>query len=418
MTDKSLRFAGDVVINEISIKSLNGLTIDITNQVETVNVYEDIFSSFTCISLTIIESVDYLNLFPYCGEEFVTIDIDTPSLNVPIKGKFYVTKIDNYMRIKERESAYVLRCVSEEWFTDANKKINRALKGNISEIAAYLFSKEGLATTKKVNIERSLNATKFIPNYWTPSKCLNYATTNAINSSNSPSYVFFENRDGLNFISLDTLVKAKEKFSFTKDNYSRDLTNNSSIANYNEDYKRIISFDVPIVSDYVDNIDNSQLKSRMITHDLTTKRYSSIDYSVKIDKNSPALLNKYPVYSKRALVSAASNIFHMPKYTSNFTNFSDVTNSKSIQRRMSTLQLLKKYTIVMEVLGRTDYTVGIVVDVKIPKATQITKEEDDKDMILSGKYLVSAINHNIDRKKHTCTMELIKNSLLVDLDKR
>lgn len=418
MADKSLRFAGDVSINEITIRSLNGMTSDITNQVEIINIYEDIFSSFICVSLTLIESVDYLNLFPYCGEEFVIIDIDTPSLNVPIKGKFYITKIDAYTRVKDRESAYVLRCVSEEWFTDANKKMNRALKGNISEIASYLLSKEGLATSKKTNIERTLNSTKFIPNYWTPSKCLNYATTGAVNTNNSPSYIFFENRNGFNFISLDTLVKSRERFSFIKDNYSRDLTNNSSVANFNEDYKRIISFDVPIISDYIDNIENAQLKSRMITHDLTTKRYSAIDYSVKADKNPPTLLNKYPIYSKRALVASASNIFHMPKYTSNFSNFTDVTNSKTIQRRMSTLQLLKKYTMVIEVLGRTDYTAGIVVDVKIPKATQIPKEEDDKDMILSGKYLVSAINHKIDRTKHTCTMELIKNSLLVDLDKR
>jgi hypothetical protein len=418
MTDKSLRFAGDVQINEIVIRSLNGQIADITNQVEAINVYEDLFSSYINISITIIESVDYINLFPFCGEEFVMVNIDTPGLEIPIKGKFYITKIDNYIRTKEREAAYVLRCVSEEWYIDANKKINRSLKGNIAEIATLLLSKEGLGTSKKVNVEKTINSTKFIANYWSPSKCLNYATTNAINLNNSPSYLFFENRDGFNFVSIDSLVKVKQKFSFTKDNYSRDLTNNSSVANFNEDFKRIISFDVPIISDYIDNIDNAQLKSKMITHDITTKRYSAIDYSVKADKNSPSLLNKYPVYSKRALVSAASNIFHLPKYTSNFTNYTDVTNSKTIQRRMSTLQLLKKYTMIIEVLGRTDYTVGMIVDIKIPKATQITKEDDDKDMILSGKYLVSAINHNIDRKKHTCTMELIKNSLLIDLDNR
>jgi hypothetical protein len=418
MADRLLRFAGDVTVNEITVRSLNGLAIDITDQVEIINIYEDIFSPFICVSITVIEAVDYLNIFPYCGEEFVTIDITTPTLKVPIKGRFYITKIDSYTRVKERESGYVLRCVSEEWFTDANKRINRALRGNISEIAAFLFSKEGLATKKNVNIERTLNSTKFIPNYWAPSKCLNYATTGAVNKDNSPSYIFFENRNGFNFMSLDTLIKSKPSFDFIKDNYSRSLTKSSSIANFNEDYKRIISFDVPIISDYIDNIANAQLKSRMITHDLTTKRYTAIDYSVKTDKTPPALLNNHPIYSKRALVSSASNIFHLPKYTSNFTNYADVTNSKTIQRRMSTLQLLKKYTMVMEVLGRTDYTVGMVVDVNIPKATQITKEEEAKDMILSGKYLVSAINHKIDRKNHTCTMELIKNSLLVDLDKK
>lgn len=416
MADKSLRFAGDVEVNQIMVRSLNGQVADITNQVEIVHVYEDLFSSYICVSITLIESVDYINLFPFCGEEFVEINIDTPTLNIPIKGKFYITKIDGYVRTKEKEAGYVLRCVSEEWFTDANKKINRSFEGNIGEIASLLLTKEGLPTTKKVNIEKTINSTKFISNYWAPSKCINYTTTTAVNLNNSPSFVFFENRNGFNFVSIDTLIKSKEKFSFIKDNYSRSLTVNSSVADYNEDFKRILSFNVPIISDYIDNIDNAQLKSRMITHDITTKRYSAVDYSVKTDKNSPSLLNKYPIYSKRALVSAASNIFHMPKYTSNFTNFGDVTNSKSIQRRMSTLQLLKKYTMVIEVLGRTDYTVGMVVDVTIPKATQVIKGDDDKDMILSGKYLVSAINHTINRSRHTCTMELVKNSLLIDLD--
>ena len=83
---------------------------------------------------------------------------------------------------------------------------------------------------------------------------------------------------------------------------------------------------------------------------------------------------------------------------------------------MSFFQGLNKYKVNIEVLGRTDYTVGQVVELYIPKATQITKEDPDpRDMILSGNYLVSAISHVINRENHTCNIELIKNSVLVNL---
>jgi hypothetical protein len=418
MADRSLRAAGDVQINEITIYSLNGQTANITNQVEMIQVYEDLFSSFISVSITLVESVDYLNLFPFCGEEFVTIDIDTPSLNSPLKGKFYITKIDGYTRVKEREAGYVLRCVSEEWFTDANKKLNTAFKGNISDIVQKILSKDFLATKKKANVERTLNTTKFIANFWSPSKCINYACTSAVNVNNSPSFIFFENRAGFNFISIESLIKAGPKFNFIKDNYSRTLTSDSSVIDINEDFKRILEFDVPVLTDYIQDIEGGRIKSKMITHDITTKRYSAIDYSAKTDTKDQALLNKYPSFSKRAIASTSSNIFYLPRYASNFSNYLDVTNAKTIQRRMSTLQQLKKYTVNMQVNGRTDYTVGMVVDVFIPKATQVTKEDDQKDLILSGNYLVSAINHTIVRGKHLCNMELIKNSILINLDKQ
>ena len=43
--------------------------------------------------------------------------------------------------------------------------------------------------------------------------------------------------------------------------------------------------------------------------------------------------------------------------------------------------------------------------------------EDALDNLISGKYLVSAIHHNINRQKHECRMELIKDSLAMNLDK-
>jgi hypothetical protein len=214
------------------------------------------------------------------------------------------------------------------------------------------------------------------------------------------------------------LLKAEPYHKFIKDNYTRTPIGSSteSTKDPKEDYKRILDFSVPVLTDYINEVQSGRLKSRLVTHDIVTKKYAVRDYSVKKDANPATLLNANPAYSKYASANAASTMILMPKYYANFTNYSDVTNTKTVQKRMSFFQGLNKYKVNIQVLGRTDYTVGQVVEVYVPKATQITKQDPDpRDMILSGNYLVSAISHVISRENHTCNIELIKNSVLVNL---
>lgn len=416
-----LRFAGDVQIREAKLTSLNGNTANIINQILTIEIYEDLFSPFITLSIVIRESHDYLNSIPLVGEEYVTLTIDTPSLDKPISGRFYIYKITDREYTKERETVYALKCISEEYVNDVNTKISKAIGGNISESAQLLFGKDGLNTKKNVAIEKTSNVTKFVANFWNPSKCLSQLTTGAANINNSPTYLFFENRDGFNFRTIEELTKANTYQYFIKDNYVRTTESSNSVRsvrNIEEDYKRILDLSVPVVTDYMKDIETGRLKSRVISHDILTKKYTVKDYSLKKDTRKPHLLNDYPAYSKYAIGNNASSITVMPKYHSNFSNFSDVTNHKTIQRRISFFQNLEKFKINIQVMGRTDYTVGQVVDLTIPKAAQIIQTDSlVKDEMLSGRYLISAISHSINKDNHMCNIELIKNSVIRDLSK-
>lgn len=414
----ALRFAGDVQLKQILLSSLNGQVANITNQVVLVEIYEDLFASFTTISIVIRESVDYINLFPFVGEEYVDIDILTPTMEQHIKGRFYIYKITDREYTSEREVVYAIKCISEEFITDANTKISKTFAGNIGESAFKILGKDGLNTTKKLNVETTSNVTKFTANFWTPSKCLNYLASTATNVAGSPTYLFYENRDGFNFRSIDSLLSAQPYHKFIKDNYTRTPIGSSteSVKDPKEDYKRILEFSVPVLTDYITEIQSGRLKSRLITHDILTKKYTVKDYSVKKDPNPPTLLNPNPAYSKYGSANSASTMLFLPRYYANFTNFSDVTNTKTVQKRMSFFQGLSKYKINIQVFGRTDYTVGQVVEVNVPKVTQITRADPDpRDKILSGNYLISAISHVINRENHVCNIELVKNSVLINL---
>lgn len=413
-----LRFAGDVKLEKLQLNSLNGQYANILNQVIGLEIYEDMFAPFISLSIVLRESVDYINLFPFVGEEYLEVVISTPMVDKKIDGKFYIYKITDRLFTKDREVAYTIKAISEEYLTDSNRKLSKSYGGNIGESALKILT-EDLKTTKQVVVEKTNNNTMFTANYWPPTKCLNYLAATASSATDSPSYLFYEDRDGFNFRSIDELVKAESYHQLVKDNYSRSMNGNAVNATRDpqEDYKRILDIDIPVLTDYMEEIQTGRLKSRVISHDIVTKQYAIRDYSVKKDQKPATLLNEYPGYSKYATSNSISTLVVMPKYYGNYTKYADVTNYKTIQKRMSFFQNLQKYKVTVQILGRVDYTVGQIFELKIPRATQIDKTTEEWDPIISGRYIVSAISHSINREMHTCTVELIKNSVLVNLSK-
>ena len=103
-----------------------------------------------------------------------------------------------------------------------------------------------------------------------------------------------------------------------------------------------------------------------------------------------------------------------------FNGYQDTSNVNIQQQRNSMMALLRSSVIEITVFGRTDYTIGQKVFVKVPKPTIITDKDtdgfDDKsgtiDKTYSGNYLITAINHVINRNSHTCLLELSKESVL------
>jgi hypothetical protein len=76
-----LRFAGDVSIDKLRIITAKGFYQDVTAQVINVQFYEDIFAPFITGSLILKDTLDLVNLFPFIGEEYVELEISTPTLD-------------------------------------------------------------------------------------------------------------------------------------------------------------------------------------------------------------------------------------------------------------------------------------------------------------------------------------------------
>lgn len=427
-----LRFAGDVNVERVTITSLiSNKTFNVANQLLTIQIFEDMFSPFITGSLIFQESLDFASNFPFVGEEVIDLKLFTPTLDKAkpkegvIEGRFYIYKMADREEIAERSTVYQLHFISIEAIADINTKISKGYKGKISSIVEDIIKGDfGLQTDKPVNIETTSNKTRYISNFWSPVKNINFCADRALNQKEAPTYIFFENRDGFNFVSLDKLNEQNVSQEFVYNNSSDPIKEGGgSNRNLEQDYKRITEFHVPVTHDYMDKVTSGAYGSQMLFMDLSTKKYYNLKYSMFNDwgkDGKEKRLNEFPVASNKIYTTYRSTMFKDNIETGVFTDYGDVSTARVIQARVARLKQAESFKIQIVVSGRTDYTVGKVVDVKMYKSEPIKNSDSDEDIldnITSGKYLISSINHVVDREKHECHMELVKDSLTVSLDK-
>lgn len=419
-----LRFAGDYSLNRVQIVTQKGFYQDITNQVVAIQYFEDIFSPFVTGKIIVKESLDLINLFPFIGEEYLEIDINTPSFDdkTAIKGKYYIYKLTDRELLGDRAVAYELHFISAEAIVDKNKKISRSFGDKVSGLIKQFVSDEtfGLQSKKNVYVEETINKIKYTSNYWSPTKNIAHLTEVAVNMNKTPNYVFFENRDGFYFVSLESLYdNTYIAQDFVYDKYVRDAVPNSTDAkNVQEDYRRILDISIPLGFDYLDRLENGMLGSRQISYDATTKQYSTKVYSMFDRFKEQKHLNPNPINSDSAVFKANSTVITYPKMFGTYVGFGDNTSANSNQQRLSTMKMAEANFLNITVKGKCEYTVGQKVNVQLNRIEPMQKAEGDiDDKIFSGKYLIGAVNHYFDREKHECHMQLIKESSMMNMNR-
>jgi len=408
-----ISYAGEKEIKKIELVGKFS-TVNLDALFNTIDIYEDLFSPFITGSITITESFDLINNLPLIGEEFLDLDIASPGSLKRITGRFYVYKASQKVAIRDKLSGYNLEFISVDAIRDLNIRLNNAWSGYCHDIAYRLISSdnEGLQTGKNINIEPSINGIKFVCNNWSPVKALNYIAEKSVNKDNVASYLFFENRDGFNFISLHTLYQQDITQDFIYDNYDRTTTNvNDTIRDVEQDYKRLLTLNMPEGMDFIDRLSKGMFTSNLTSYDMVTKRFKRQYFSYQEQFDKIPHLNKFPLNSTEVISAPDSLVFNKIKHTAVHNGFDDVSSTDRFLFRLAALANTQGFKLKVSAVGRTDYTVGKVVSVKTNRLESVNDKSNDLiDPTYSGRYLISAVKHSISGNKHICAIELVKDS--------
>lgn len=421
-----LNFAGDVKIDICTLTSIaSGNSLNIMNQVLTVQIFEDLFSPFISGNIIVKESLDILNTLPITGQEWLDLHIRTPTFEdkEDIKGRFFVYKISDREYVAERNVVYKLHFISEHAIKDASTIISKGFKGKVSEMATQILT-DWVTSDNIGEVEPTKNSNRYVSNFWTPSKNLNFLCNNAINMQDSPSYLSFQNRKGFNFMSLHKMYKSEVKQTFNYNFKGREvLETGQAVRLIDNDYKRINSIELPDSFDNVYKMTKGAFASTLHSFDVVSKEYKQdlFQYRDKFSDLNKAHLNEYPLTPTKMekYFNPKASILTDYRQYGIFNEYGDVSNYRIMQERISMLIQSEGVSIRIVVPGRTDYTVGQKVSVEIMKPEPTSGEDDrneQRDNTFSGNYLISAINHAINRERHECSIELIKDSWLKNVD--
>lgn len=420
MSSNTLYNAGDVIVDSVVIVGERSVVQNITEQVVEIEIYESIDDVFMSGHLTINDGISLYSLFPFVGKEIVEINFHTPNFPEECKfsQRFYIHRVSN-KESSGRVGVYTVYFSSYEYINDSMTKISRAFKGNASQVVETLLGPGYLNTTMPTYIEESKNRVSFVSNFWTPTKCIQYVTKNALNYKGNPSFLFFQNHNGFLFTSLDSLFDKVESHIYQVFAYvdntllaqSNDLL--TMQKSHTKDYMKILDYKLRTDYDIFDKLYGGFYGGSTVTYNTGLHQYNYVEQRPLFEDSNH--LNKYsPVPLIRP--NYASNMNYIPTSLQVHDGLYDHTDLTMRVKRDAILSRLRSTEIDIVVNGRCDYTVGQIVSVILPKDRQYVTDEN-RDLIISGNYFVSSIVHNIIRGKHTCVLGLCKDSYLVDINR-
>ena len=105
MTQEILQAPGQIEINEIKLISLNkGISISLLDYLVEINLYESVFDPIVTGSIILSDSRNLTSLFPLVGDEYLFINVKTPSLtdkdSIYKTFRIYSLENKNYVKVR------------------------------------------------------------------------------------------------------------------------------------------------------------------------------------------------------------------------------------------------------------------------------------------------------------------------------
>ena len=416
LVDKDI-IPGDVDIISIEYTSIDmSKTYDFSNQVKYINIFESIFKPAIFAELEVADPASILQDVNMRPGDYITLTFKTSKSDTdPTTYVMAISEIVNLsLKSNLKMQTYTLVLASPEVLRNSVSVLSMKFKDSISNSVRKIFDIY-IKTDKKVSIDGTRSIEDMPPfTSMRPFQAINYMVRYAYSSKyKSSAYVFFENKNGYQFTSLEKLieqgVKSQNKGNLTTDkeffydSITKESTKDVTLRNILA-LKKVSSGNFSDVSK-VANIVN--------TYDFKTGKYNSFHF--KPDTEEFELLSgKSKTPNKAAFDDSFGKLTKEIEFVPISSDVTDKDLAKYLASRKAFSRFLEQDVMQILIYGDTELTVGNVIKCTIANPTSFDSNKD-KSAQKSGLYLVTALRHMIlvtDRPQHLISMELRRNKPL------
>jgi len=419
-------------------------SIGIDTMVVDMNIYESIFNKTLSGNLLIVDANNVIGKLPLTGNERLEFKFFTPSCSsgydftIKSGNPMYVYKIQNRTGITPRAQTYLLHFCSKEMMTNELIVVSNAQTQTYSNMVANIVRNEDfLNSVKNFYFEPSKGLHKHVFPRIRPLDAIDtLAVQTRSEKFNGAGYYFYETSRGFNYRSLESmmaiesntarpvLARFRPKPANVNQGGEKDIKNEMQIA---------ISYRIVDQFDTLKNLRNGVYASKLITHDQLNKTYEETDFNYHneyekifhteagkdgVKTNNQGIL---PFYMRegQTLADYPDSTLYLWSQTSETHYSGDTTietppQTEILQKRLSQRLAFQSFKLELTVPGYTGLQAGDLITFDMPSYEPAGGSEPlDHDPYLSGRYLVTSIRHQLNRKqnKHVMVLECMKDSV-------
>lgn len=439
--------------NYVSIQSPTSgkKAIDLTNHLIHTEYFEDLLSPVITMKMRIRSEFNYIKNVPIRGGEMIAFsaevggttftfgEIDNSGNITPDTGELYVYKMSDLSAPSQAQD-FVLNISSLEFIKNETSRCQFKFKSqtidkHVRQILGPHVMNVNPDKILDKNIEETENSYSFIGNNRKPFYTIEWLCPKSITNSKqgvsgdgntaqgrgTAGFLFYENREGFNFKSIESLVSSITlKTNQKKSVYNYEYRGQGATGNPNniDENTNINYFYIDGSTDLRKALSTGQYASLTIFYDSLEQKFSQIEYKLK-DQVNESTLGGDDENDEGALPVPKE----LDQYISRlYTRISDhgtvgigsdgleasgmdqVDQAKAISR----YNALFSQSLNIQVPCNTNLKVGDVINIVFPEINQGQSKEIDKSM--SGNYLISRLNHHIQPNASFSSLNLIRDS--------
>lgn len=403
MSEPNTYYQEWVAIELLELSNFNGETIDLMPYFLNIDIQEDIFIPVCSGNLTIIDTSNLYEEFPIIGEETIKITY-RDFYSKSITRTFNVYSVDNRERTTEKGSAYILNFCSEELLYNRTKKYSKSYKNALPH-EIFLDAINRTNPSKEINIQPTKELQDFVvPNSYPFDVCAQMAARSISEEGQIGSYLFFEDNQKFNFISIEKLITKDPTIYQVGDAKLAGIRNPKYIfKNYKyqepaNNIKGIMSGSQGVETKTIDLM-NRKLEDNSYDH--FGDDYKKVN---RVNSSNPELKTNSSTYKHKSGQGLSKIV------VKNMSDSHKSTKNKTLALRYNILSsYMTGPKIHAELAFNSQLTVGDMIFVEIPKLKD-NSDVPESDAYIQGKYIVTALRQIISPDSGETVVELAKDS--------
>lgn len=409
---------GSCEIESITIINHRGETKDIHDLVSTITLTESLYQPHVALKLGVRDESNFFEFFSLNGNEKIVIALRQNSYGteeVIVEILFRVTDYPRYSRGDEGQSQYYLiNAVTEPAYYSELKNISRGFNGTLVNEIRRILEKD-LGTPLRVTGD-STTSSSGVYGWMKPlDQAVEFA--NALSSPDgSPFYLYHDIHDAMNLRSYKSIVNRTPYHTYydrvyREDGAERNLANEAEKAFIIRDLKSFLGLD------RVANAKNGAYASSNSFFDLSTRTFLQRKFNYnrdfQRDLQGVFLTGKTNHLDGFSPLGDSKNFSDSPEMVQNISllnrhNFNGNPNLAELEYAMGAVMdsyaaNLDTISHEMSVAGNLLLNPGVVIELDIPKATDLSRlrsyygnDVNLADVVLSRKYMVTTAIHTIE----------------------